>query len=44
MEGADDADEFIWASDLAEYQPETASVYGVKGLGQINENHVEVTM
>ena len=44
MEGANDADEFIWASDLVEYQPETALVDGVKGLGQIDENHVEVTM
>jgi len=47
MEAANDADEFIWASDLVEYQEyqaETASVYGVKGLAQINENHVEVTV
>ena len=42
MEGLYDFNKLLWTANLPEHLPETLSVYQIKSLGEINEDHVQV--
>ena len=39
MEGLYDFNKLLWTANLPEHLPETLSVYRIRSLGEINEDH-----
>ena len=44
VEGLYDFNKLLWAANLPEHLPEPQSVYRIKSLGEINEDHVQVSI
>ena len=44
VEGLYDFNKLLWEANLPEHLPEPQSVYQIKSLGEINEDHVQVSI